>query len=389
MSWHASSEFKFHLRWTSSHSNRTVTCGPCFGLVRHDRGVRSEWARALSSGNESRMSRYLDQAGAIDNVANRRKQEPATSHEATTRCSRIPKIMALKGRDIALAGIAGFVAWGYATNWFPTLRWAGHAFVAGALIAVLGLSALILLSSRGASFTRARTSSRPNGAAFLQPEAWATELAALRTRQTYKTKPLYDASPKVSAALDELLSFIIRDFVNSWYSNISKNPVFPNEVDWTVRCALINVRDRALGLDVVEVLTSRLVPIMTAHFRDFYDAERSVRGRKLNRSITESEELDLAIASKYRDGKLHQAASLAYSDTKLVQQDYLRQVVAKVVPKVLPANLLASGAVTTVIREIVSCAILFPVMQILSNPDTWNQIMENYVSGVPIHHNGW
>ncbi|KAH8897037.1 hypothetical protein GQ53DRAFT_742880 [Thozetella sp. PMI_491] len=287
--------------------------------------------------------------------------------------------MALKGKDIALAGIATFVAWGYAVNWIPALRWAGYAFVAGAVLTLIALLALTLLTSRGPFRRQSRRSIRPRAAAFLGPDIWRKEVAALKARQTYDRAPLYPESPKVSAALDDILGLIVRDFVQVWYGNISKNPVFSNEVDKAVRCALLRIRDRLFELDLAEILTTRLVPIMTAHFHDFYDAERSVRGRKLNRSVTETEELDLAIASKYRDGKLHPAASLAYADIKMVQQDYLRQLMAKkVLPKVLPEKLQASRAVASIIREIVACAVMFPVMQLLSEPDTWNQLMENY-----------
>jgi sorting nexin-25 len=286
--------------------------------------------------------------------------------------------MALRARDLALAGIAGFIAWGYAVNWFPTLRWAGYAFVSGFLLAITAIAALILFTSRGAAYRQARRCPRPNGVAFLGSDAWKREVAALRVRQTYEKTALYPESPKVSAALNEVLDYALRDFVNAWYSNISKNPVFPNEVDRAVRHALLAIKDRLTNLDLAETLTTRLVPILTAHFRDFYDAERSVRGKKLNRSVTESEELDLAIASKYRDGKLHPAATLSFSDTKTTQQDYLRMTVFKILPKVLPESLLASRAVATIIKEIVACAVLFPVMQMLSDPDTWNQLMENY-----------
>lgn len=287
--------------------------------------------------------------------------------------------MALRARDVALAGVACFIAWGYAINWFPALRWVGHAFVGGVLLAVAALLALVLLTSRGPrQLAQLRRTARPHAAAFLAPDAWRAELSSLRQRQAYTKTSLCPDLPAVSAALDEVLEFIIRDFIRAWYSHISKNPVFTDEVDRVIRAALLQVRDRLQGLDLAEVLTTRVVPIMTAHFRDFYDAERSVRGRKLNRSVTETEELDLAIASKYKEGKLHPAASLAFSDTKTAQQDYLRRVMSRILPVVLPENLLASRAVSTLVREITSCAVMSPVMQMLSDPDTWNQLMENY-----------
>jgi sorting nexin-25 len=287
--------------------------------------------------------------------------------------------MALRGRDVIIAGIAAFIAWGYAVNWVPALRWAGYAFVAGLIIPILGLIALLVLVSRGTQYGERKTMRRPKGLAFLATTKWKNEIATLKARQAYEKQVLYSESPLVDSALDGLLDLILRDFVKSWYSNISKNAAFSNEVDKTIRMALASLRDRLLAMDLVEVATTRIVPIMTTHFKDFYEAEIAIRGKHLNRSVTESEELDLAIAAKYRDGKLHPAASLAYSDTKLVQQEYLRNLTKDLLPKVLPENVIASRAVFVLVNELTACAVLSPVMQLVSDPDTWNQAMEAYV----------
>jgi sorting nexin-25 len=194
------------------------------------------------------------------------------------------------------------------------------------------------------------------------------------TVRVYHPIQLYPPSFLISQALDGLLALALRDFITSWYKNITKSPAFSNEVDKNIRFALGNIRDRLLKEDLVNIAVSRFVPIFTAHLRDFDQAERTVRGSRLNRSVTESEELDLAIAAKYRDGKLHTAAAVAYSDPKLVQQEHLRKILVRVLPEILPENVIGSRAVSVLIKEIVSCAALFPVMQLLSDPDTWNQI---------------
>jgi sorting nexin-25 len=287
--------------------------------------------------------------------------------------------MALRQRDVVIAGIGCFIAWGYAVNWAPSLRWIGYAFTAGLAFPVLGLIALLLLTSRGKDYGARNKIYRPKGLFFLGSTVWKAEIGGLRARQAYKKQPLYTESFLVSDALDELLDLIIRDFVKSWYSNISSNPNFTNAVDKAIRLALAGIRDRIFETDVVDVVTTRFVPIMTAHFKDFYEAERAVRGKHLNRNVTESDELDLAIAGKYRDGKLHPAASLAYADTSLVQQDYLRNLAKKLLPDILPQRMIASRAVVVLIQELVACAVLFPIMQMLSDPDTWNQFMEAYV----------
>lgn len=283
--------------------------------------------------------------------------------------------MALKRRHAALAGLAVFIAWGYAVSWLPTLRWVGYAFVAGSLLTIVALAAVSLLTVKKPG---PRRSSRPHGALFLGKKAWVAEVEALRQRRRYTRIPLDLGSARVAEAVDGTLDLILRDFVRSWYSHISPNPTFPNEVDNAIRQALLSLLDAFKGKDLADILTSQIIPIFTVHTRDFYDAEKAVRGRKLNRSVTESDELDLAIASKFRDGKLHPAASLSFPDMKIVQQDYLRSLVTKLLPRILPENILSSRSVSTLIREIVSCAVLMPILQLLADPDTWNQLIENF-----------
>jgi sorting nexin-25 len=287
--------------------------------------------------------------------------------------------MALKRRDVVLAAVAVFVAWGYLTHWLPSLRFLPYAFVAGVL-ATLALLAWLALTTAWNKELRSggQDGYGPRHAAFLAPGKWQAERAALTKRNQYEMEPL-TSSFLISDSIDVLLGLILRDFVKGWYGNISKSPVFVNEVDRAVRAAMGEIRERILAVDVVETAVSRMIPVITDHLQAAYEAERVVRGRKLSRNVTESEELDMAIAAKYKEGRLHPAASLAYSNTKLVQQQHLRSIVSRLLPRIMPRNMTTSPAVTVLIKEIVACAVLSPVMQMLADPDTWNQLMEGYV----------
>lgn len=286
--------------------------------------------------------------------------------------------MALRREHLALTAVAAFIAWGYAIHWVPLIRWIGYSFVGGALLVSVFYAALVLLTSRGSVGQLYSRSPRPRGAMILEPEVWEAGLHS-RSRRNYEPLALCTQSPCIAQFIDQLLNLIIRDFIAVWYSHISKNPCFPNEVDKVVRLALSHLLDRLGELDLAEVITARLVPIFTAHFRDFHAAEIAVRGRKLNRSVTESEELDLAIASKFKEGRLHPAASLSFPDTKLIQQDYIRDIAQNtILPAVLSPSFISSRSVFSLVREIVACVVLSPAMQALSDPDTWNQLMENF-----------
>lgn len=287
--------------------------------------------------------------------------------------------MALKRRDVVLAAVAIFIAWGYLTHWQPKLHYLPYAFVAGALATLAAGAWLTLTIAWNKDLQHQELSYGARHAAFVRPDRWAAEVAALTKRNEYMMEPVYPTSFVVSDSLDVLVGLILRDFVKSWYGNISKSPTFVNEVDRAIRAALGEVRDRILAVDMVEMVVSRLIPLITDHMRASYEAEQVVRGRKLMRNVTESEELDLAIAAKYKEGRLHPAASLAYSNTKPIQQQHLRSLITRVLPKIMPPSMMTSPAVNVLIKELVACAVLSPVMQMLSDPDMWNQLMEGYV----------
>jgi sorting nexin-25 len=291
--------------------------------------------------------------------------------------------MALKRRDVVLAAAAIFIAWGYLTHWQPKLHYLPYAFVAGAVATTVFGAWLTFTTAWNKEIRHSRVNYGARHAAFVRPERWAAEVEALTKRNEYMMEPVYPASFVVSDSLDVLVGLILRDFVKSWYGSISKSPTFVNEVDRAIRAALGELRDRILAVDMVETVVSRLIPIITDHLRASYEAEQIVRGRKLMRNVTESEELDLAIAAKYKEGRLHPAASLAYANTKPIQQQHLRSLVARVLPKILPPGMMTSPAVNVLIKELVACAVLSPIMQLVSDPDMWNQLMEGYVSTTP------
>jgi sorting nexin-25 len=284
--------------------------------------------------------------------------------------------MGLEKKDVIGAGLGALVSWLLLTHWIPSLRWIPYAFIAGCFATVVGLAFLLLTASKGANhrYNHATTLRPP---AFITPALWKQEKAALKSRSRYDKTPIYPSSAKVSLSIDGLVDLVLRDFVTVWYKNISPRPLFQNEVDRAIRHALDNVRRRTTQLDMVELGVARIVPILTNHMRDFYNAERIVRGKNLSRDMTESEELDLAIAAKFKDGKLHPAAALAFSDTKLLQQTHLRRLVARILPLIMPDYMKTSAAVSIIVQEIVACAILTPVVLMLSDPDFFNQLIEN------------
>ena len=287
--------------------------------------------------------------------------------------------MHLDRKYVILAGLLAFVAWALLTDWVPSFRWIPYAFTAGVLSTVVGLLFAIATTSRGIHYRKDEYRSlAPVAPAFASRKAWAAEKAALRSRAEYRRPLIFPEAVAFSRAADGLLDLIVRDYVTSWYGRITTRPLFQHEIDRCIRSVLLTVAARMTNFDLVEIGVSNLLPIVTAHVKDFYDAERGVRGKDLSHNVTESDELNMAIAGKYRNGSLHSVASLGNADTTSAQQEHFCGLVAKLLPILLPDNMKSSPAVLVMIREIVACAVLTPALKLLADPDTWNQMIVNF-----------
>lgn len=277
---------------------------------------------------------------------------------------------------LLLSSFIALIAWGVAVRLVPVLWHLANAFLIGFVAACLTILWFAFTTSRRPE-THVHRLPR-HTPAFVLPNSWSAERARYNANLEYTSLNLHPTSNNVSQALNNFLQLALHNFVSSWYKAISPSSAFVNEVEKNIQIALMEITDKILQQDMINLIVSRVIPIITTHLRDFDNAERVVRGRAVNRNLPESEELDLAIAAKYKEGNLHPAASLAFSDTTTLHQDYLRKLMTRILPLLLEEEMIRSRAVSALIREIVSCAVLLPVFEMLADPDMWNQIVEAY-----------
>jgi sorting nexin-25 len=218
---------------------------------------------------------------------------------------------------------------------------------------------------------------------FSSPAAWQAVLTRSQWSQDSPQSfpPLVPNAPVLSGAINEILIMIVRDFVLVWYKDLSTSPSFPMAVSGVLHKSLENILDRATGIDLSELVVKRILPKVTAHIEQFRQSEVALRGAGLERRLTQSEELDLLLASRYTSGgKLHPSVdNLSTTFTKQTEEAHLRQLVEKALPFVLPEKEGKSRVLKLVVREIVACAVLYPVMEMVSDPDFWNKAIDQVV----------
>jgi len=220
-------------------------------------------------------------------------------------------------------------------------------------------------------------------ALFTRPISWNNIERQRRQEQAarYRT-PIADTMPQLSEAMDTVIELIMRDYVAGWMRSITPEIALQQRIEELLRIVLIRLKTRITGLDLTELLVTRLVPKVTAHVNDFRRAEMALRGNSLERSLTESDELDILVASKFRNGHLHRALTTSVS-TAATEEAYLRVVVQTILPTILPKNEVQSEILRHLLREVLVGAVLMPLMGLLSDPDYWNQNVDIYVSYNP------
>lgn len=220
--------------------------------------------------------------------------------------------------------------------------------------------------------------------AFSTPAAWQAVL--IRSQWSHKSPQslpfLCPDMPIVSANLNEIMILVVRDFVLSWYKDTSSSPSFPTAVSTTMHAALEQLLQRVATLDVASLLVKRILPKVTSHLEQFRQSEVALRGAGLERHLTQSEELDMLLASRYvgKGERLHPAVdNLSSTFTKQNEEMHLRGIVDRILPYILPENEARSRILKTVVREVVACTVLYPIMDMVTDPDFWNRTIEQVV----------
>jgi sorting nexin-25 len=296
----------------------------------------------------------------------------------------------MRSSDFLYAGLAAAGAIALPLTWRVLSSPLTFSLLSPFLLILVGISCFFLhvgiayyLDSKGKWISSSKWTARP--LAFSTPAAWQAVLT--RSQWAFKPPqslpPIHPESPMISAAVNDVLIMIVRDFVLVWYKEISTSPSFPTAISSTLHASLERVITLLGPLDLPSIIVKRVLPKITAHVEQFRESEVALRGAGLERRLTESEELDMLLAARYATkggGKLHPAVeNLSSSFTKQSEEVHLKQLVDRALPFVLPVDEAQSKAVKIVVREIMASCVLYPIMDMLSDPDFWNQQIDSMV----------
>lgn len=180
-------------------------------------------------------------------------------------------------------------------------------------------------------------------------------------------------------------------------------------------------------IDIPSLIIHKILPILTTHIEAFRQAESDLRGgdssghssrgassRRESRGgiygaffSSGNDEIDLLLARLHAevlrkknvpaqqnpnpngdsDGprptiRLHPAVDVPTPNSQASEQAHLRRLLEKILPIVLPMAEANSRAVKLLVIELLTCSILGPVIDMLSDSDFWNRLIEERAGNV-------
>jgi sorting nexin-25 len=214
-------------------------------------------------------------------------------------------------------------------------------------------------------------------------------MAVIQQTLQSEKQDIHPTSRPVSTVIDDLLSLIMRDFVEEWHDPLvsgdsqsssfdsASSRHFPAMVEATIRTSISNILKRASAIDLAQLGMCELLPIVTRHAKLFEQAESEWRRSPSAVEFADGIEGDLFLAALYDDGNLHPAVgNIASPDTKLTELVHLRRVAERAMKHVLPEQEAKSAGVHIVIRELIACTIMKPIVDTFSDPDNLNALLE-------------
>ncbi|KAJ1960160.1 hypothetical protein IWQ62_004333 [Dispira parvispora] len=178
------------------------------------------------------------------------------------------------------------------------------------------------------------------------------------------TPTSFTSSTPVNHALDDLVDLVIRDFLHSWYHDFTADEEFADEIRRTLAHALRTLETRLRRLSLPD-LVEDVVRIVTSHFRDYRQCVD-----KAGTNYGGVQELD----DLFHSVQPHPALQLPLTEVR-----YFRRLTDRLLAYILPAEEYATPTVQYLVREILTNVVWKALLNTLSDPCTWYELVVKLV----------
>ncbi|XP_077398015.1 sorting nexin-19 [Festucalex cinctus] len=162
---------------------------------------------------------------------------------------------------------------------------------------------------------------------------------------------------------------IVRDFVSSWYTTVSSESGFEKEVHEAMISMGMELKRRAKQLDRPR-LTQRILEMFGCHLQDYLRAKELVAQQQASPSPKANSEKERLWRAYSKVATPHRVMT-----SEAVQVNYTRALVDLLLHVLVPPPHLETCTGRFVVGELITCNVLLPLFDKLSDPDWLNLFM--------------
>ncbi|CAH8571475.1 unnamed protein product [Heterobilharzia americana] len=172
--------------------------------------------------------------------------------------------------------------------------------------------------------------------------------------------------------LNQIVSFIVRDYITPWYNSLTPDNTFPMELHKLLLCVFANIVRRVSEVDWVPFLTETLPSFMAAHVRVY----RTMLERKATYPDKDAVKLFFDIEAETEKNVCREEVCCSQDREK----DHLRLLSDMFLFFVTPAEEYRVPVIRYVARELLVNSVLMPTINLLSDPDFVNRTIAWFAS---------
>ncbi|XP_069979776.1 sorting nexin-13 [Penaeus vannamei] len=181
----------------------------------------------------------------------------------------------------------------------------------------------------------------------------------------------------IDEQLHGVVTLVVRDFVFTWYNQLTHHQAFITHLHRTVQHAMVVFSNRCKNMDWVGYLTTRLVDDIACHLRLFREARSASRGKAT------SEEL----IDHFFDQEAEKEKDICRDEVCLkpdTEKDYLSDLAEIILYYILPPEDFSNAPLLAAVVEILVSSVILPVVTLVSDPDYINQLIIWACTDIPI-----
>ncbi|CAO3572711.1 unnamed protein product [Mortierella alpina] len=198
------------------------------------------------------------------------------------------------------------------------------------------------------------------------PAPYPQYLRVLFPRQLQLREPvpqlLNEPHPDLDAEAYHFLALLVRDFIQTWYSSFSSNPQLVTSIVNVVIHIARTLEQRSQEVDWVALLLQDVPEVLKRHYVSY---------RQASQMFDTAYAPNQTIESIFHGLQPH----FALRDGEESEKEYLRQLADELLQILLPEAEYHSDCVRWLVREILCCLVLRSLVEILTEPDMINYIV--------------